>query len=197
MAKTSKFMFLEENFDEIHSQVTQKTFLSREFLTWLWFFAEQHEGRFELELNAGTRKKAQLWLDDRIVLAAKTGRSHEHIIKGGVPSTSDEAGICLKSGKAVKELKIALEVDGLGLFSATLSGDEAIPKGLRLPEPDEQSDQTVLEQRIASLAIFNQAIDQLFAKFMDDRTSNIWDTNHLGAIKSWIQSRSHDTTTVH
>jgi hypothetical protein len=197
MANTDKFSFIEDNLDEIHNQTAHKTFLGREFMTWLWYFAEQNEGRFELELSDGPKKNAQLWLDDRIVLAAKTGRSHEHIIKGGVPSTSDEAGVSLRSGKAVKELKISLDIDGLGQYCATLCGDEATPKGLILPEPEEQSDQTVLEQRIAAVSIFNQAMDALFAKFMDERTGNLWDTTHINAIRNWIQSRAHDTTTVH
>jgi recombination associated protein RdgC len=197
MAKTTEISFIEENLDEIQDQTAHKTFLGREFMTWLWYFAEQNEGRFELELSDGVKKNAQLWLDDRIVLCSKTGRSHEHIIKGGVPSTSDEAGVSLRSGKAVKELKVAIEVDGLGQYSATLSGDEVTPKGLILPEPSEQSDQTVLEQRIASLTVFNRALDVLFGKFMDDRTSKLWDTAHINSIRNWIQSRNHDAAIIH
>lgn len=197
MAKTKELSFLEENLDEIHTQSAHKSFLGREFLTWLWYFAEQNEGRFEITLSDGATKPAQVWLDDRIVLTSKTGRSHEHIIKGGVPSTSDEAAISLRAGKAVKELKVAIEVDGTGLFSATLGGEELAPKGLKLPEPQDSSDQTVLEQRIDYVAVFTSALDTLFGKFMDERTGKLWDTTRINSIRSWIQTRSHDANTVH
>ena len=197
MAKTKELSFLEQNLDEIHTQSAHKSFLGREFLTWLWYFAEQDEGRFEMTLNDGATKSAQIWLDDRIVLTSKTGRSHEHIIKGGVPSTSDEAAISLKAGKSVKELKVAIEIDGTGLFSATLGGEELAPKGLKLPEPQDSSDQTVLEQRVEYMAVFTSALDTLFGKFMDERTDKLWDTTRINSIRSWIQTRSHDANTVH
>ena len=197
MAKTKKLSFLEQNLDEIHTQAAHKNFLGREFLTWLWYFAENDEGRFEIELNDGAKKPAQIWLDDRIVLSSKTGRSHEHIIKGGVPSTSDEAAISLKTGKAVKELKVAIEIEGTGMFAATLGGEELAPKALKLPDPQDNSDQTVLEQRIEYLSVFTRALDTLFGKFMDERTDKLWDTTRINSIRNWIQTRNHDTSTVH
>jgi hypothetical protein len=197
MAKTSEMTFLQDNLDEIHNQATHKNFLGREFLTWLWYFTENNEGRFDIELSTGATAATQIWLDDRIVLTSKTGRSHEHIIKGGVPSTSDEAAISLKSGKAVKELKVGVDVDGTGVFFATLGGEELAPKGLKLPDPQDTSDQSVLEQRLEYVSIFTIALDTLFGKFMDERTGKLWDTTSITSIRNWIQTRTHDTTTIH
>ncbi len=197
MVKTSEIPFPQALTDEIHSQSAHKSFLGREFLTWLWYFTENDEGRFEFELSSGAMTNAHIWLDDRIVLTSKTGRSHEHIIKGGVPSTSDEAAISLRSGKAVKEIKVGLDIDGKGVFFATLGGDELAPKGLKLPDPQDTSDQTVLEQRLEYVSVFTVALDALFGRFMDERTGKLWDTTSIKSIRNWIQTRNHDTTTIH
>ena len=197
MAKTSEITVLTDQLDEINTQSAHKNFLGREFLTWLWYFAENNEGRFEIELDDGSSKAAQCWLDDRIVLFSKTGKSHEHIIKGGVPSTSDEAAVSLRAGKAVKELKVSIEVDGSGLFQATLGGEELAPKSLKLPEPKDSTDQTVLEQRIEYMSVFSRALDSLFGKFMDERTDKLWDPTRINSIRNWIQTRNHEPNTIH
>jgi recombination associated protein RdgC len=201
MAIKRESRFLEDHMDEVYTQTLEKNFIGREFLTWLWYFTENDEGRFEVELGQGKGKgknhPAQVWLDDRIVLSAKTGRSHEHIIRGGVPSTSDEAAVSLKTGKSVKELKIALEVNGIGPFVATLTGDDLTPRGLKLPEPDKNIDATPIEQRIEYLATFTKGLETLFAKFMDERTDKLWETNRINSIRTWIQTRNHDASTIH
>ncbi len=197
MVKTAESTLALDGLDDITNQSAHKSFLGREFLTWLWYFTENDEGRFEIELSSGAIGTAQIWLDDRIVLTSKTGRSHEHIIKGGVPSTSDEAAISLKSGKAVKEIKVGIDIDGTGVFFATLGGDELAPKGLKLPDPIDTSDQTVLEQRLEYVAVFTIALDTLFGRFMDERTGKLWDTTSIKSIRNWIQTRNNDATTIH
>lgn len=197
MAKSKEITLLQDHVDEIHNQSAHKQFLGREFLTWLWYFAETHEGRFDFEMADGTKKSAQAWIDDRIVLTSKTGKSHEHIIKGGVPSTSDEAAISLQSGKAVKEMRIALEIDGAGLFHATLGGEELSPKSLLLPDPNDNVEASVLEQRIDAVHIFSRALDTLFSKFMDERTDKLWETTRINSIRNWIKTRRHEPNTIH
>ena len=197
MANKEQNGFNEISLDEVHNQAAHKSFLGREFLTWLWFFSEQKEGHFELSLDDSTSRKAQIWIEDRVVLTAKTGSSHEHIIKGGVPSVSAEAGISLRSGKSVKELRVGFEIEGIGSFAATLSGDLPAPKNIHLPELPEQTDLSPVECRIEMISAAHRAIDALFAKFMSERTDKRWESEHVNSIRSWIQTRQHDTSTIH
>jgi hypothetical protein len=197
MAKSKEIGLLQDHVDEIHNQSTHKHFLGREFLTWLWYYSETNEGRFDFEPTDGVKKSAQVWIDDRMVLTSKTGKAHEHIIKGGVPSSSDEAAISLQSGKAVKEMRVALEIEGVGLFHATLGGEELSPKSLALPEPNDTTDATVLEQRIDFVNVFSKALDTLFSKFMDERTDKLWETTRINSIRNWIKTRRHEPTTIH
>lgn len=197
MANSGKINEAQELRDEIHNQSLHKSFLHREFLTWLWYFAETSEGRFEFASKTGAKTAAQLWMDDRIVLTAKTGRAHEHIIKGGVPSTSEEAAVALESGKSVKEMRIAMDIEGFGLFQATLGGEDITPKGLLLPEPNQNVEDSVLDQRIDAVDLFSTAMDTLFAKFMDERTDKLWETTRMNSIRNWIKTRRHEPKTIH
>lgn len=197
MTNSGKFDPRSDLQEEIHNQTAHKNFLGREFLTWLWYFAETNDGRFEFTTGDHAKKSAQFWIDDRIVLTSKTGKSHEHIIKGGVPSTSDEADISLKAGKSVKEMRIAMEVDGSGLFHATLGGDDLSPKSLILPELNENAEESAVDQRIEAVNLFSSALDTLFSKFMDERTDKLWETTRITSIRNWIKTRRHEPTTIH
>jgi hypothetical protein len=197
MKNNEKSSKTEDLLDDINTQMTQKTFLHHEFLTWLWYFAETEGGIFEFRINNGQKKSAQLWIDDRLVLASKTGTSLEHVIKGGTPSRSDEAGLSLASGKTVKEIKIAVDIAGSGLFHATLGSEDISPKSLQLPDLPEHSDTVLLDHRIEATSLFSKALDALFSKFMDERTDKLWDTTRINSIRTWIKTRGHESTSVH
>ena len=182
--------FINNNIDEINSATTHKGFLGREFLTWLWFFAESDGGQFQLTADGKKNTEAQLWIDDRIALSSKVGSSHEHVIKGGTPGQCQEAALALRHGKSVREMRIALEIADIGLFSLTLNGDDLSPRSVRLPEPQEGVDENPLEQRIRHTTILSKAMDQLLIKFMDERASKVWDTEKLEAIRTWIKTRA-------
>jgi len=188
--------FLSKHKDDIFTQTTQKPFIGQEFLTWLWYSTETNYGLFQIKLDDGGIKKVQIGIDDRMVLVSKIGKSHEHIIKGGVPSTSDEAAMALRNGKFVKELKIWFEIDDVGIFSANLTGDVTTAKCIKLPEPSETESQDAVSQRIEFLNIFSRTMDEIFGKFMDERTDKLWETKGINSIRQWIQSRQHGAKTI-
>ena len=191
MKNADQFEFINNNLDEINTAATQKNFLGREFLTWLWFFAESGGGQFQVTGDGRKKWDAQIWIDDRIALTAKVGQSHEHVIKGGTPGTCQEAALALSHGKSVREMRVALEIEDIGLYSLTLNGDDLSPRGIKLPEPREEVDESPLEQRVRLTTILSSALDQLLVTFMDERASKVWDTEKLTAIRTWIKTRAH------
>src|SRR5262245_9766039 len=101
-----------------------KAFLGREFLTWLWWHVETTETEHTVaDPSSGKRLAFDAWIDDRLVLEAGHGLSHEDVLKGGDPSRSDEASAGIASGKTVKELKLGLHIHGVGDYSAVFGGD--------------------------------------------------------------------------
>lgn len=130
-----------------------KQFLNKEFLTWLWFFAENHTGPLQVERqgafpslqeNDHKTKKSKgknltfyVWIDDRLILEShirSTAQSHQNVFKGGDPSQSPEASVALLGGKVVKELKLGCKILPYGDFSAILSGSDLNPRSLTLPK---------------------------------------------------------------
>ncbi len=170
-----------------------KSFLGREFLTWVWKLAEASKD--QLQLRSGPDqplRNARLWVDDRLVLEDLAGVGHVYTMKGGTPARSPESAAALAAGKSVTELKLGLEVEGVGTFTATLNGDDLSPRSLQLPILEEEADvspEDVLDRRLGLIDEFVGMLDHLFTRFMNERTAESWNVSGLRDIKEWIRGR--------
>ena len=179
--------------DNLTKMARAKTFLGREFLTWLWRKAEIDGD--QLQLRSGEDqplRNVRMWVDDRIVLEDLAGVGHVYTMKGGSPSQSPEAAAALAAGKTVLELKLGLEVDGVGIFLASLRGDQLAPRTLQLPPLDDHEDlsaEDTLDRRLALMDEFVGMMDDLFSKYMEERTSKSWSASGAQHIKDWIKDR--------
>lgn len=182
-----------------------KGFLGREFLTWLWYVAETQKETLSLEpLDKEGEIEVDLWVDDRIVLEAATGQSHQNVMKGGDPSASREAEAALSTGKTVREMKLGMNVKGAGEFTAILNCDDLNPRGLKLPQRDKEdgaapSEDLPVIQRLRHLEIYLSALDSLFARFLSVRTEDGWEKGGLADMRAWIKKRQSkaDSATIH
>lgn len=190
-----------EHLDMLTNVAKAKTFLGREFLTWLWFTAEtRREPKTLPHPRLGTTLTYDLWIDDRMVLEAvarMAALSHQSVMKGGDPSHSREAAAALAAGKIVRELKIGLNIRGLGEFSAVLASDDLSPRALKLPNSkgsaaQSEGESLPLAVRIQHMEIFLAALDQLFALFLESRTSERWEEGELLEIRQWIKARQSE-----
>lgn len=186
----------QDRIQDIDKLISTKSFLGREFLTWLWHLSDT-KGAATLNLGKGRgRKTVELWIDDRIVLNPEHNAGHESLMRGGNPSKSLEAAIALNSGKSVTELKLGMRVPGCGDFTVSLRYDQLSPRSLRLPPPpEEEGDRSenannVLLTRLQQTKLFLTALDELFLMFIRERTDKDWRTNGLRNIADWIRSKS-------
>ena len=208
-----------QDLETIHTLAQSKTFLGREFLTWLWYTAETTREPMRVDWggtsaasegdDSGRSKKKNrglefdVWVDDRLVLDGSAASAHTHVMKGGDPSHSREASVALTTGKTVSEMKIGLNVKGHGEFFALLNGEDLAPRGLKLPVPrrddgdddgaskkrGESEGESPLGLRLRQMAVFLAVLDGLFAKFLAQRTDKSWETEGLADIRAWIRSR--------
>jgi hypothetical protein len=190
-----------DRLDILTSISKAKTFLGREFLTWLWFTAETRKDPKELtHPRTGMPLSFDLWIDDRMVLEAVArvaALSHQSVMKGGDPSHSREAAAALAAGKIVRELKVGFNVKGIGEFSAVLGSEDLSPRALKLPTSkgdggQGESGALPLSVRIQHMEIFLSALDLLFAQFLKARTSDQWEEESLQDIREWIKIRQQD-----
>ena len=174
-----------------------KSFLGREFLTWLWYHAEKTDSPVSIKSPKRERPYfADLWIDDRLVLESQHTKAHVQTLKGGDPSRSIEAASALLTGKSVKEMRVGFNIDALGEFTFTLNGSDLSPRSIHLPDPSSELSQedsfSLLSYRLKASQVLVDVLDGLFCQFIEERTDDEWQSRGMGDIKSWIQSRSQD-----
>ncbi len=193
---------MDHNTDHITQLTTlakAKTFLGREFLTWLWYTAETTKDRLIID-----KLDTDLWIDDRLSLEGTAAMSHQHLMKGGDPSHSREAATGLSTGKTVREMKFGCRIKGVGEFTALLQSEDLSPRSLTLPAPETESqegsnDSLPINKRLDAMSAFLRVFDGLFAMFMTERTAPTWEDSTLPAIREWIKKRQNkvESETLH
>ncbi|MBF0440951.1 MAG: hypothetical protein HQK54_03525 [Oligoflexales bacterium] len=186
-----------EDFYKKLTDISQaKTFLGREFLAWLWFQMETNtEPTPIIVTNPKKTLSVSFWIDDRIVLESLSNNSSlTHLIKGNNASRSLEATAALKSGKSIKEVKLGVNIDTIGEYTAILSCKDLSPKSLKLPPfpedlSNEDTDISKIDSRISQTEIFLQVLDCMFSTFLDLRIDDSWTDDILEKIRSWIKKR--------
>ena len=184
-----------EHVDQLTTITKAKGFLGREFLTWLWYTAETTTEKLQaVGREAGEELSFDLWVDDRIVLDGNSGMAHQHVMKGGDPSRSREAEAALATGKTVREMKIGLNVKGVGEFTAVLNSEDLNPRSLRLPSPEsgegvaKPSDMPIVT-RLKYMDTFLAVLDGLFARFLALRVDEDWEQTGLAEMRAWIKKK--------
>ena len=188
--------------DRLLTVCKSKSFLGREFLTWLWFQSEKVEIPFKTNTPAGKEASFDLWVDDRVVLESSGSKAHTHTLKGGDPSQSIEAAAALKSGKTVSEIKIGISVEGYGDYTCVLNYQDLSPRSIQLPEVTEEED---LLQNVSPVAVrleltrcLLNALDCLFVHFLEQRVGEKWEAGKVEDIRSWIREKdAEDFSKLH
>lgn len=178
-----------------------KSFLGREFLTWLWYFIDSNSEN-TLEIKNTLKNPplhVTLWVDDKIVLDSNSGSGHQHVMRGGDPSQSPEASVALATGKTVRELKLGVNIHGVGDFSTNLNASDLNPRSIQLPGDDnlgeEEASFLPAHQRIKQISLLMNVVDFLFKTFIDQRISEKWLDDSQTEIKEWIVNRSAQVKT--
>lgn len=175
-----------------------KGFLGREFLTWLWYHSEISD-EMDVISKDGVSIPCRIWIDDRIVMESSSAKAHIYSLRGGDPSQSIETAAALQSGKLVKQLKIGMDINEIGEFTAVLNADDLTPRSLALPpvpelqgatSEDQEQKSSPLGIRVEQTEAFLKVLDGLFSQFLDERIQPKWETEGVEKIRAWIKNRS-------
>ena len=208
MAKTSFFyntlkkvdlmtQSIKETLNDISSLSDSKSFLGKEFLTWLWYFIDEEGGSFTFSNRDGKPIEADIWVDDKIAFESTGSDSAKHSLNGGNPSSSLEATAALLTGKIVSDLKLGLKVNE-DEFSFGLSWKDLSPKSVGLPKILNSSDPaTAAVCRLDKLDLLFSALDGIFTQFVDMRINDSWEDESLENLRSWISQRKFENLQVH
>ncbi len=174
-----------------------KSFLGSEFLTWLWHLSETNSNQLFVKDSEGQSHEASIWVDDRVSLESTTSIAHSQTLRGGEPSKSAEAAAALESGKSVKELKLGLSIMDVGDFIATLDATSLSPRSLTLPvlldDKITEDRASSVEARLEQTQLYLDAIDDLFATFLEQRVESKWESEKVSDLREWIKERSNNS----
>jgi len=194
--------------EELQRILSSKTFLGAEYLIWLWYRIETGAESLINDCKGSdvTSHINDIWIDDKIVFESSSGASRSSTLRGGLPSKSTEAQVCLAAGKRIRELKLGINIDPFGDFVATVRSDNLAPSGIRLPKPqvqttpEESADSPITEsaiERVELLQHFFKVSESIVTTFIADRLSDEWDQTIAPRIKAWKEDRASQLEVLH
>jgi hypothetical protein len=184
--EAKKPLSTQQEFFEENIQFLQKnrSFIGREFLTWLWFVTESQNHL----LNIKPYGEIRLFVDDKLVLVSQGGSAVENTLKGGSPAFATEAKISLQSGKLVQEARFVLQKEDK-FWSWTIRADDLSFRALKLPAMQEPDPSSHLAERIRSTQLLVNIVQSLFSEFMALRTQSSF-SSEIQKMSHWLESKS-------
>ena len=170
------------------AEKSDPAFLSREFMTWLWFKSEERDGTISIPGQADVR----LTFEKRVVLESGEGEYSETVSCQGLHADLKEGKTAIREGKKVREARLRLERDS-DRWEFTLKADRFQFQSMKLPtvggldEEGEEKEGGILE-RVYLVETALKTADDLFAQFLKRRLSPQWASEEIPRIKTWLKA---------
>ena len=158
---------------------TNRSFLGREYMTWLWYWLETRNNIVDLS----DKSTFHLYFNDRIVLSSASGAVREHALKGGTPATAREAKQAVANGKLVTEASFLLKQDKLQ-WTWSMKSDDLIFRSIRLPAVAADEADAYLAARLRHIDTLKRVKEELFQSFFNLRFSSGFKSVHR-ELASW------------
>lgn len=158
----------------------------RDFLTWLWYFSECEGGRISHEQFGEFDIMIEGPLTFSFVSEAR-GAAETTLKKGGSPLRAAEAKAALIVGKRLKKAKFTLcRADEI--WSGGIDADNFNFSSLTLPDGEEMDTNSVFEERMQNLFIFQGVMREYFRKFAENVRAADWIETEK-KIQKWASER--------
>ena len=173
------------------ASVDMKDFLGNEFLLWLWWMCEEHEGMVEIDVQGQSRKdKIGILFDKTLNMDCAWGVGGKQTLTGDGPTRLVEAADAMATGKWPRKAGLMIaELDSTEQWELTFQADMMIISSAKLPPTEEvQSPRELIDARILSIRRISEIFTRMFWTYLDLRTSTSWPTRRQ-AISAWISKR--------
>ncbi|MFW6059230.1 MAG: hypothetical protein ACODAQ_03560 [Phycisphaeraceae bacterium] len=175
--------------------VDLKDFLGNEFLLWLWWMTEAHEGTIDVTHSDGRSDSVFVALDRSLDMECAWGVRGKQSLRGDGPTRFAEAGAALFHGKWPRKAGLILS-DGESQWELTLQADQwVVSSGALPPIEDAQSPRELTEARLRHVQNLARALDGLYASFLQQRGGGGW-SGRRDAIRQWIRQRREPRSAV-
>jgi hypothetical protein len=161
------------------------SFLGPEFLTWLWFAAENEPQT--LEKAAG--EPVTITVGNRIVAEKRRRDLVERVAIRGEEAQMEEGLMALKKGALVTDVNLELEL-GDSQWRFSVKGDTLAFSAMRTPatgpvHAEEELEGAVLE-KAALIEKPLQIMERIFFAFIRARMDESWN-NTRRAVRKWLE----------
>ena len=157
-------------------------FLGPEFLTWMWFRSEMHDGLLPL----GDRKVCEFNIDDRITLEADMVETEQSALKGAAPAVTPEAREALRQAKVPTTARLRVHHEGLE-YLFTLKASALQISGVKLPTVLSKEDDDRFYERMSLLETVESLVDHFYGEFLGVRLSPAW-AGVTQQMRAWVAS---------
>lgn len=171
--------------DEIRFLITNRTYLGREFLTWIWYVTEESPDHL---LSLEGVPQVNMYLDDKITLGSTAGAAHESILKGGTPAFASESRSALLTGKLLQEAKFVIR-HGEQDWTFSLKAEDLSIQTLKIPPIQESEPKAYMLKRLEYVEFVVKIIDSLYCIFMNKRLLDSFEEERLRMCQ-WILRKS-------
>lgn len=166
-----------------------RTYLGREFLTWLLFRSEAGDALIEHE---GT--PVSVLFVNRVLLKGLHGEVTELSAKGALAPYSEQVRRALDEGLLVHSARVRLDF-GERLFEATLDAEFLDVKSARLPELLTEEEDDRISERLDLAEQLSLMVDSLVERFLAVRTGRAWKAE-VASMKEWMRGEAGSTRTL-
>ena len=163
--------------------IQQKSFLGKEFLTWLWFRSER-DGTVE----PARAKPITIEILGPILLDAQYGDARASMLKGDSPATAPEARTALLEGKKLTKAKMKwAREDAEWIF--TLDGENFNVSSLNVPNPGRLPFEDSMTLRLEMVLEFERVLEQLWEMFLELRLNGKAWPGEVRQIQQWVKTK--------
>lgn len=190
----------------------ERSFLGREFLTWLWFRCEAEGGEYDLQ-----PEPVAVMVEDGLALTSFDGEGAVVTLRNGTPTVRPEAASALGAGLVLKRAKLFL-ARGPREWQLTLDGETLDVGSVKVPQLDEdvvESEDATTEEAavegegkkkkskpkdglteedelVAKLLAAEEArdvIEALYQRFLEMRLGKDWEKIELPRMRDWVKKK--------
>jgi len=156
-------------------------FLGREFLTWLWFESETHNGIVQCD-GIG---QIGIEFGQKLVLETGGNIREGSSVQAEAPALAEEARVALRVGKKVSRARLTLAI-GDKSFQVGIDAETFTLSGAKLPTLMAGEDAQRMEERLHLLDELENILDSLYVAFVRLRMDAQSWTPLAESMRAWV-----------
>lgn len=172
-----------EQLDVMEQLVRGRTYLGREFLTWLLWRTNAASSQVTVDDEPVT-----VLLVGKVTLRGLAGEATELVVKGVMAPYSAIVRRALTEGLLVHVARLRIQ-HGEKVYEATVDAEHLAVRGAKIPKVLSEEDDDKVTERLYLAERLSRIVDALFRRFMDVRVTKAW-TGEVKELRAWMENAS-------